>query len=167
VTLRFVPGLLLLLVAMSARAGAQVISVTASSVDLPSPDTLAYDAGVTPARAFAVMVTTCAGVLGCLVWIENPNLASPVTIALEWRLVTVSQVGEGALGCVATGALHLWMPLPASPVSIMETGAVTDPGTACAAGVEVRAAGISYAQHQYTSPSAAYWREVLFRAVEK
>jgi hypothetical protein len=49
----------------------------------------------------------------------------------------------------------------------METGVVMDPGAACAAGVEVRATGVSYGQHQHTSPATTYWRELLFRAVEQ
>lgn len=162
-------ALLLLLHAVAAGTPgrAQTMSVTPVSVDLPSPDTLAYDAGLSPAGTFSVLVTACAGALGCRVTIENPGIASPVPIALEWRLVLVSQVGDGTLGCAAQTAFHLWQPLPASPADVMDTGTITEPDTACVAALEVRAAGLSYAQHQFTSPPTTYWRELLFRAVEK
>lgn len=165
--LRAVLTLLLSAVLVWPEATAQTMSVTATSVDLPAPDTVAYDAGVTPAGTFSVMVTGCTGLSGCRVTIENPGLASPVPIALEWRLVLVGQIGDGALGCEAQVALHLWQPLQAIPTAIMDTGVITESGTQCVAGVEVRATGLSYSQHQYTSPPTTYWREVQFRTVEK
>lgn len=155
------------LLAAAGSGGAQVMSVSTSSVDLPAPDTVAYDGGISSVGSFTVLVTTCAGASGCRVSIENPSAASPVPIDLQWRLMQVSQLGTGSLGCRALVPLLAWQALPAASQDLMDTAPVTDPGTACVAAIEVRAANVSYSAHQYTTPATTYWREVRFRTVER
>lgn len=155
------------LVILPASGMAQVMSLSSASIDLAPPDTIAYAAGASNAGAVSVMVTTCAGVLGCRVTVENPNAASPQPVDLEWRLVAVNQVGAGSLGCTAVTPLLVWQALPAAPVAVMETAVVSNPGTACAAALELRAVSLSYVAHQFTSPPSTYWRDVLLRTVEK
>jgi hypothetical protein len=101
------------------------------------------------------------------VTIENPNVASTPPVNVQWRLVSVAQVGSGDLGCTAIAPLLAWQGLPAGPVTIMDTGVVSVPGTACTAGLELRAAGVSYSTHLFASPASTYWRDALVRAVEK
>lgn len=155
------------LAVLPASGTAQVMSLSSGSIDLAPPDTIAYAAGASTAGAVSVMVTTCAGVLGCRVTVENPNAASPQPIDLEWRLVAVSQVGTGSLGCTAVTPLLAWQALSVAPVAVMETAVVSAAGTACTAALELRAVNLSYTAHQFTSPPSTYWRDVLLRTVEK
>ena len=157
----------LAVMATTTTVNGQALSVTASSVNLAAPDTLAYDAGLTPAGAFSVLVTGCAAVLGCRVSIENPHATSIVPVDVQWRLVHVSQSGAGSLGCTPVTGLLTWQPVPASPVGLMDTAIVDAPGTACAAAIEVRATGVSYSVHGFTWPPTTYWRELRFRIAEK
>jgi hypothetical protein len=157
---------LALLAALSVSANAQTMSVNAS-VEVPAPDSLAYEAGASLPASFNLVVTECTGTLGCQVTIENPVAASPVPIELQWRLTGVNQVGAGSLGCQSVAPLLTWQDLSLSPVVIMDTGTITEPGTGCAAGVEVRAVNLSYADHQHTTPSTTYWRELVFRTADK
>jgi hypothetical protein len=145
----------------------QTMVLSAGALDLPTPDGPAYDAGASLSGSFSVAVTECAGPLGCRVLIEDPNAASAVPIALEWRLVSVGQTGEGEAGCVAMSPLFTWQDLPASPAAVMDTGVIAGGGPACVAALDVRATTLSYSEHQYTSPVTTYWREVLLRALER
>lgn len=147
-------------------APAQSMSIIAS-VDLAAPDSLAYDTGLGPSGGFTLTVTGCAGALGCRVTLENPGAASPVPLSIQWRLTLVTQTGGGTLGCVALSPLLAWQDLSAMPVTLLDTGAITEPGTGCVAGIEIRAMTLSYSQHQHTSPPTTYWRDVLFRTAEK
>jgi hypothetical protein len=156
------------LMTVGATAGAQVMSVSSSSVTLQPPDTTTYDLGLTPAASFTVMVTGCAGSSGCRTSLENPHLSSAVPINVQWRLSLVSQVGgSGSLGCAAVAPLLAWQSLGASPVTVMDTGIVSQAGAACVATLDVRATGVSYGVHQFTAAPTTYWREILFRVVEK
>jgi hypothetical protein len=152
---------------LASTAGAQVMSVSTTSVNLAPPDTMAYDVGMTLPVSFTVMVTGCAGALGCRVSIENAHVSSSIPIDLEWRLSLVSQAGTGSLGCTAVVPLLTWQALPAAPTGVMDTAIVSDPATACVATIEVRATGVSYGVHQFVAPVVSYWREILFQAMEK
>lgn len=155
------------LVVLPSLATSQAMSVSASSITLPAPDTITYDGGVSATGAVSVMVTACAGILGCRVTVENPNTASMPAIDVQWRLVSVAQLGTGDLGCTPIAPLLTWQALPASPVVLMETALVSEPGTACTAALEVRAVGVSYSGHPFTSPASTYWRDLLLRASDK
>ncbi|MFN2316060.1 MAG: hypothetical protein ABR551_07345 [Gemmatimonadales bacterium] len=156
----------LLLAAAPAAGVAQSMSVT-GSVDLISPDSVAYDVGASLPGSFTLMVTGCSGTLGCRVSIENPVAASPVPITLQWRLTQVNQVGTGTLGCEVMSPLLSWQDLSLTPVPVMDTGAISELDTGCAATLEVRAVNLDYTAHQYTTPSTTYWRDILFRTVNK
>jgi hypothetical protein len=73
------------LLGSGAFAGAQVMSVTTSSVDLPSPDTTAYDLGTTIPASLTVMVSTCAGALGCREHENPPRLSGSVSVGGDFR----------------------------------------------------------------------------------
>jgi hypothetical protein len=144
----------------------QTLEVSQTFVDVPTPDVAAYDAGRSTSVAFTLSVTACASLAGCDVTLENPNAASAVPIDVEWRLLDVTQVGDGDAGCGVSAPLLSWQPLAASPAPIFETGTV-DGNLACVASFETRAAGLAWSVHQYTAPSTTYWRELTFRVSER
>jgi len=156
-----------LLAALRLPSGAQTLSVSATSVDLPTPDTIAYDSGFSSSTGFSVVVESCADALGCDLTMENPFAASTIPLDVQWRLVAVGQTGTGSPGCVARATLLAWQSLGGTPADLMNTGPFTDVGTSCVATVEVRANNLSYADHQYTTPTTTYWRDLLFRVVGK
>lgn len=145
---------------------AQTLEVSQIFVDLPAPDVAAYDAGRSTPIAFTLSVTACASMVGCEITLENPQAASAVPIDLEWRLLEVSQVGDGDVGCGASVPLLSWRSLAASPEPIVQTGTV-DGNLACVATLETRAAGLAWSVHQYTAPPTTYWRQLVFRATER
>lgn len=145
---------------------AQTLEVSQTFVDLPYPDVAAYDAGRSGPVAFTLSVTACGSVGGCDVTLENPQAASAVPIDVEWRLVDVSQVGDGDAGCAASTALLTWQSLASLPDPIMETGVVAG-DLACVATLETRADGLAWSVHEYTMPATTYWRELTFRVSER
>lgn len=160
-------ALAILLGTSGVEAGAQTITVSATSVDLPVPDTLAYDSGLSASAAFTAAVVECGAASGCRVTLVNPLATSAVPLDLEWRLVSVDQTGTGSPGCTVLAPLDSWQPLGGSPVDLMDTAFFQDAGTGCVATVEVRASNLDYSVHEYTTPSTTYWRDLLFRVIGK
>lgn len=147
-------------------AGAQSIEVSQAFVDLPTPDLAAYDAERSLSVSFTVTVTACGAVAGCEMTLENPQVASVVPIDLEWRVLDVSQAGDGDAGCLPSVALSVWQPLGSIPEPTMETATVAG-DVACVATIETRAQGLSWSVHEYTTPATTYWRDLTFRVSER
>lgn len=157
---------LVALLSSTSHGVAQTVEVSQTFVDLPAPNLAAYDAGQSLSAQLTISVTACGAPAGCEVTLDNPHVASAVPIALDWRVLDVSQLGKGDAGCGESAALLTWQPLASIPVPIMETGLVAD-GLVCLATIETRARDLAWSAHEFTSPASSYWREFVVRVTER
>lgn len=170
---RRVPCSLLLVVACSMGAAAELVaqtrlSIGATSITLTAPDTTAYGSGLSIASA-AISVSfpannPCPNNPGCSFFVVRSATASVPGIEVDIQLDSnPAPSGSGATCDEVVGLAPAWHQVTSSPLLLVNSNRLNG-SRSCSFTIRVRARGLDYAVQQYVG---TYFRDIQFTLVQQ